>query len=139
MVARPSSETGDPLPKAMRETGAAVADDRISYLSESAYREKTTTARPHMREAFGVEYILQKGELFVRRRDFDDKDLEAWKQQLLVWNPKYSAKGETMMLHQRNAALVLPDKPFAGHLQDWVHNARINTVTRLTAAAGSAR
>ncbi len=123
-----SKNSKDPLPQIMRKAGMAVVEKRVSYLSETAFK-KLMTASDHKKFVIDdIECILKDRELYIRFADFNSKDYQEWQNKLLDWSAKSGHKGETIIQHNQNVALVLPDKPVVDHLQDWIHNALKNYI-----------
>ncbi len=128
-VPAPSKGSKDPLPKIKREAGRAVADSRLNFLSDSYFRVLATASGHQTLDTEGVEGIIKDGELYVRLSDFHDRDTESWKNKLLDWSRKRTSTGEAIMLYNMNCALVLSDRLFVDHLQDWINNALKNYIS----------
>ena len=128
-VPAPSKDSKDPLPKIKREAGQAVADSRLNFLSDSYFRVLATASGHQTLDVEGVEGIIKDGELYVRLSDFHDRDTESWKNKLLDWSRKRTSTGEAIILHDMNCALVLSDRLFVDHLQDWINNALKNYIS----------
>lgn len=121
-IAMPSLGTLDPLPKEMREAGAAAVENKINFLSDTAFTTMAGTRDHHMLIVENIETLLKDGELYVRRSDINDENRESLLDQIRQMSMKQSLHGETLIQHNRNCALVVPEKSLIHHLEDWIYN-----------------
>ena len=128
-TARTSQGIMDPLTKVMREAGAAAAEERVNYLSNTAFARLSGTPDHQLLVVEEIESLIKDGELYVRGSDIDHEKQPSWLDRFLRLSMKLSQRGETLIQHNRNLAIVVPEKPFGEHLESWLYSALRNVVS----------
>ncbi|MCH7575916.1 MAG: hypothetical protein IIA59_12450 [Candidatus Marinimicrobia bacterium] len=122
-VFRPSARKFDPVPANLRAAGAAAVVNHISYMSDSAYEAMERSDEYHQVAQENIKTQLKDGELYVRNGAISSTADPSWLEPFLKLATNNSDQGETIIQDNFNRGLVVPDKKFVKHLEDWLMSA----------------
>ena len=112
--------TIDPMPEVLRQAGAAAVDNHISYLSDTAYQRLEHSDHYLTVVLESNETKLKDGELYVRNSAISREGGSEWLEPFLNLAIINSQHGETVIQDHLNRGLVVPDKKFVEHLENWL-------------------
>lgn len=132
MVNPPVKFEKDPISKVWKDIDIAVNEHRLNYLSNNLFNQLGTDGQKFRFNE--VRCVYKDEELYILESDVKDRDRDNWLKKLQEWLKTKidagKAHGDTVFLFSRSQALVIPEKPLAITLENWIDAAIKNIIAK---------
>lgn len=122
----------DPISKVWKDIDIAVNEHRLNYLSNNLFNQLGTDGQKFRFNE--VRCVYKEEELYILESDVKDRDRDNWLKKLQEWLKTKidagKAHGDTVFLFSRSQALVIPEKPLAITLENWIDAAIKNIIAK---------